>query len=354
MNDISIEFKKYILTIASESYFNNLLLIIAVVLLLVIVKQYLILISKTKFKNLESNIIIKILEKIKIPLVFALLVYLLLRTLDLDEDLQKVLDLLANGMFVFQLILILQQIIKEIFRFLILKDREDESELNGLYLYSKKIIAIVIWFLGIILFLSNIGYDVTSLIASLGVGGIAVALAVQNILKDIFSGFTIIINKPFEVGDYIRLDENQSGTVEKIDLRNTIIRTVNREELIIPNDDILNSRIYNTRSRTKRRVQLDMNFKIDTSSQKLEEFKNQSLEYLRNNEGIHDTDFRVVFVNFTEYSLVYRIVFFTKTIEYNEYLEIKEDVNLKIKKIAENNNIGFTNVFNPALQNNNE
>src|SRR5690606_34760610 len=117
------------------------------------------------------------------------------------------------------------------------KGEEKVKQLTGILL----IINIVIWAIGVVFMLDNLGYDVTTIIAGLGIGGIAIALAAQNILGDLFNYFVIFFDRPFEVGDFIIVD-NKLGTVEYIGLKTTRLKSLSGEQLIFANSDLTNSR----------------------------------------------------------------------------------------------------------------
>lgn len=116
-------------------------------------------------------------------------------------------------------------------------------------------IAATVWSVAVLVALANLGFNITAIVAGLGVGGVAVALALQNILADLFASLSIIIDKPFVVGDAIKIDAHV-GTVEQIGMKTTRIRAVNGEELIVGNGDLLKSRIQNFRRMTRRRAYL--------------------------------------------------------------------------------------------------
>lgn len=122
-----------------------------------------------------------------------------------------------------------------------------------------------------LLIISNLGIDVTSLLAGVGVSGIIVAFALQNVLSDLFSSLSIHFDKPFKVGDFIAFGD-YLGTVEKIGVKSVRIRSLSGEELIIPNQDITNERIKNYRSLHRRRVQLSFGVAYGTSNNQLKKF----------------------------------------------------------------------------------
>lgn len=126
-------------------------------------------------------------------------------------------------------------------------------------------VRLILWSLLVLLALQNYGVDITALITGLGVSGIAIALAVQNILGDLFAALSIVLDKPFVVGDFIAVDQFE-GTVEKVGLKTTRIRSVNGEEVIVSNADLLRSRIRNLARRQGRRYVLHTTVALDTDA----------------------------------------------------------------------------------------
>ena len=122
----------------------------------------------------------------------------------------------------------------------------------------------VIWLLGFLFLIDNLGYDITTLVAGLGIGGIAIALAAQTVLGDLFSYLVIFFDKPFEVGDFIIMDD-KLGTVEYIGIKTTRIRTLGGEQLICSNSDLTNSRVHNYKRMQKRRVEFKLGVTYQTA-----------------------------------------------------------------------------------------
>ena len=128
---------------------------------------------------------------------------------------------------------------------------------------------VVVWSIAFLLILNNLGFDVTALVAGLGIGGIAIALAAQNILGDLFASLAIVLDQPFVVGDSVVLGD-KSGTVERIGIKTTRIRSLSGEELIVSNADLLASRIHNYKRMAERRVAFTIGVTYQTPADKVE------------------------------------------------------------------------------------
>jgi small-conductance mechanosensitive channel len=187
---------------------------------------------------------------------------------------------------------------------------------------------IVLWIVVVLLILDNLpGIQVTTLIASLGITGIAVALAVQNILGDLFSSFTIVMDKPFVIGDFIIVDEYR-GTVEHIGLKSTRIRSLTGEQLIFSNSDLLNSRVRNFKRMARRRILFNLGVTYQTPAEKLAIIPALIREIV---EKHPDATFdRAHFSSYGAYSLDFEIVYWVDTPDYYVYMDIQQDINLEI------------------------
>ncbi|PLX26191.1 mechanosensitive ion channel protein MscS [Candidatus Parcubacteria bacterium] len=198
---------------------------------------------------------------------------------------------------------------------------------------SKLIVRITLWSIGLLMILSNLGVNISSLVASLGIGGIAIALAVQNVLGDVFSSFSIYLDKPFEVGDFITIGTD-SGTVEKIGLKTTRIKTMRGEELVVPNKELTSTRVQNFKKLDKRRDVIEIGVTYDTSYDKLEKIPTMVEEVISSVAGV-DFD-RCHFSKYADSSLNFEIVYFVGTSAYAEFMDAKQQINLNLfKRFAE-------------------
>ncbi|MEA3304403.1 MAG: mechanosensitive ion channel family protein [Patescibacteria group bacterium] len=188
---------------------------------------------------------------------------------------------------------------------------------------------VLLWTTGILLILSNLGVEITSLVASLGIGGIAIAFALQNVLSDIFASFTLFFDKPFQVGDYI-LVGSDSGVVQKIGMKSTRIQTLQGEEMIISNQELTNARVQNFKRMEKRRIVFSLGLTYDTTAEKLKKAKEIVKDII--NTDTQTELGRVHFKSFGDFSLNFEIVYYVLTRDYNVYMDIQERINLEIKQ----------------------
>jgi small-conductance mechanosensitive channel len=197
---------------------------------------------------------------------------------------------------------------------------------------------LVLWIIVLLLILDNIGIEVTSLIAGLGITGIAVALAVQNILSDLFASLSIVLDKPFVIGDFIVIG-NDKGTVEKIGLKTTRLRSLTGEQLIFANTDLLQSRVHNFKRMEERRVAFSFGVLYETPVEKVEQIGTLVQELIEE-ESMTRFD-RAHFLTFGESSLNFEVVYFVLTPDYATYAEIQQRLNLNLLRRFEAEGIEF-------------
>lgn len=186
---------------------------------------------------------------------------------------------------------------------------------------------IVLWSVVLLMILDNLGVNITALVASLGIGGIAVALAVQNILGDIFASLSIALDRPFAIGDFIVVGD-VLGTVEYIGLKTTRIRSLSGEQIVFSNADLLKSRIRNYKRMTERRVVFGFGVVYQTPHDKLERIPAMVREVI---EAQQKTRFdRAHFKEYGDSALAFEAVYYVLDPEYNVYMDIQQAVNLTL------------------------
>ena len=196
----------------------------------------------------------------------------------------------------------------------------------------------ILWIMLALVALNRLGFDVTALITGLGVGGIAIALAVQNVLGDLFAALAIVLDKPFVVGDAISVD-TFTGTVEHVGLKTTRLRSVNGEQLIFSNADLLKSRIKNFRRMQERRVLFVIGVTYDTPPDVVERLPSMLREAVEAQEGVRFD--RSHFVSYGDSALNFETVYFVLTADYARYADINQAVNLAIYRKFASEKISF-------------
>ena len=200
------------------------------------------------------------------------------------------------------------------------------------------VVKLIIFSAIILLALDNLGVEITTLLTGLGVGSVAVALAVQNILADLFASLSIALDQPFVIGDFIVVD-NHMGTVEKLGLKTTRVRSLSGEQLIFSNNDLLSSRIRNYKRMGERRIGFSFSVTYQTPIAKLRLIP----EWVRDIVTQSDiTRFdRAHFKEFGTSALVFEVVYYILSADYNQYMDMQEKINLALFEKFEQEHVEF-------------
>ena len=197
---------------------------------------------------------------------------------------------------------------------------------------------VFLWALLLLLMFDNLGFDVGSLVAGLGIGGVAVALAVQNILGDILCSVSIMLDKPFEVGDFIVVDD-KLGNVEKIGIKTTRVRSLQGEEIVFPNTDLVGSRIQNFKRMKERRIVSVLGVTYETPADKVEAIPGMIAEVFGTlDEARLD---RAHFKSFGPSSLDFEVVYYVASGEYALYMDLQQKLNLALLRRFQSEGIEF-------------
>ncbi|MDH4174749.1 MAG: mechanosensitive ion channel family protein [Betaproteobacteria bacterium] len=186
---------------------------------------------------------------------------------------------------------------------------------------------VVVWALGLLIALDQLGFNVTALIAGLGIGGIAVALALQNILGDLFASMSIVLDKPFQVGDFIIVGD-KPGTVEKVGLKTTRVKSLWGEQLVFANAQLLNAQIKNYKRMQERRIAFGIGVTYETPAEKLRALPGWLKAAV---EAQPDVRFdRAHFKEYADFALNFEIVYYVLSPDYNLYMDRQQAINLAI------------------------
>ena len=188
-------------------------------------------------------------------------------------------------------------------------------------------VLIVVWSVMLLSILANLGVDITALVASLGVGGIAVALAVQTVLSDVFASLSIGVDKPFEIGDFVVFGE-VAGSIEHIGLKTTRIRSLSGEQVVCANADLLRQIVHNYKRMDTRRIVFKFGISYDTPSAKVRQVAEKVGDIIR---ATPKTTFdRAHFLGFDESQLTFEVVYIVQSSDYNQYMDIQQEINLQL------------------------
>jgi MscS family membrane protein len=200
-----------------------------------------------------------------------------------------------------------------------------------------KIISII---LGVFIVMGAVfNMNVATLIAGLGIGGLAIALAAQDTLANLLGSFTIFADKPFVVGDLVNV-EGYDGVIEKVGFRSTLLRTMDKTLVVIPNKKMIDSPLENLTLRNLRRVKFNIGILYGTSSEVIRSISEQITEYIQTHKETTE-DTLVTFDSFGESALNIQVLYFIEIVDYNAYMKIKEEINYKVMAIVQKNEAQF-------------
>jgi len=327
---------------SGQDYLTALVMVFVGVIVLKIFKNLVLLKLKKLAAKTSTDIddlIINILNRMRWPLYFLISVYIAQQTLTLPSIVQQLFNYAM-------LIGVTYYIIRAILALLdygtakVTQKREKDEKVHEAHVIKTlaSITKGVVWAVAILMVLSNLGFNVTTLVAGLGIGGLAIAFAFQKILEDIFSSISIYFDKPFEVGDFIIIGEHL-GVVKRIGIKSTRIQALQGEEIIISNRELTSTRIQNFKQMEKRRIAFKFGVVYDTSNLKLK----KAVEIVTNVVGKaeHAELDRVHFKEFGDFSLNFEVVYYLDSREYNIYMDTQQEINLGLKEGFEKEKIEF-------------
>lgn len=297
-----------------------------------------------KLQNLSAatdtildDIVLKVLEKTRHFFILSFSLYLGFMALHLEKK------YLIIGHRIFLLILGWQVIVWgkqaiDSWMLMTLKKKADDGSLKTTLGFSGLLLKFLFAAAVVLFILNNIGVNVSTFIAGLGVGGIAIALATQNILSDLFSSLSIVLDKPFIVGDFISLGD-WMGTIEKVGLKTTRIRSLTGEQIVISNSDLLSSRIRNFKRMQERRIVFQLGVTYQTKRADLKRAP-EIIKDIIVTEPMARFD-RTHFFRFGSSSLDLEIVYWVLSADYNSYADVHQRILFAIHEAFENNNLSF-------------
>lgn len=223
----------------------------------------------------------------------------------------------------------------------ILGKKNPNQQINNIAVkFIANVLRILTVCIAVVMVLSEFGYNISGLITGLGVGGLAVSLAAQDSLKSLISGFVIMFDKPFDVGDFIETADF-SGTVEDITIRSTRIRKLDDTVIVVPNTKLSDDLITNYAKLTKRLVEFKIGLVYSTTSETLKKCEEEIKNYLEANEKVDSQSVRVRFVEYDDSSLNLQIRCYVFVTKIEDYYEALEEINFKIKEIVDANETDF-------------
>ncbi len=282
--------------------------------------------------------LIAIIEKHSIPIIYLGSFYLAINNLVVHSILDRTIDVILIMLATVLGVRLVNALIKYSLRLYCLTHYRNnlnfETSINALL----PAIRTVVWVIGVLFLLDNLGFNISAVVASLGIGGVAVALASQGILQDLFSYFAILLDRPFELGDFIIVGD-YLGEVEYVGIKTTRLKSLDGEEIIIANTDLTGSRVRNFKRMKQRRIAFHFGVVYETDSEQLAAIPTIVERIIKSTENV--TFDRAHFFAYKDFSLDYEVVYFVKGNDYNRYMDAQQQINLKLKQEFDRRGIKF-------------
>ncbi|MBK9096612.1 MAG: mechanosensitive ion channel [bacterium] len=290
-----------------------------------------------KTETTLDDLLIKTIEKSLIPLLYYGVFYSAITSLTLSEHASQIIEVASLFVLTFFIVRFISSTIMFMISYFIKRQERGEEkarQLRGMTV----LINIFVWVIGIVFLMDNLGFDISAVIAGLGIGGIAIALAAQAILGDLFSYFVIFLDRPFEVGDFITV-QDKVGTVEYTGIKTTRVRALTGEQLVFSNTDLTNSRIHNFKKMQERRVVFKLGVIYQTTAAQLEEIPKLVRGIIESHSDVRFD--RGHFASYGDFSLNFEFVYFVSGSDYVKYMDTQQSINLKIYSEFEKRKIEF-------------
>jgi small-conductance mechanosensitive channel len=288
-------------------------------------------------ESLLDDLLVSALQKSVIPILYFGILFVSLHALALSQRFEKFLEISAIVLVTFYVVKAIISVANFGLQSYIRSSADslgEEKHLKGI----SGLIKFAIWVLALVFLLDNLGVKISAVVAGLGIGGIAVALAAQAVLGDLFSYFVIFFDKPFEIGDFIVVGDKM-GVVEYVGIKTTRIRALGGEQLVFSNTDLTNSRVHNFKKMEKRRVVFKLGLIYQTPAQKLRIVPALVKDIIVSQEGaVYD---RGHFASYGDFSLNFEFVYFVTGADYVTYMDIQQSINLSVFEAFEKEGIEF-------------
>lgn len=324
-----------------EAYLQALATVLGIVLLFWIIQKVVVARLHRLAKKTENKLddyLIELVKNLGTPVYVFIGVYVSSRSLVLSPSIDRIL----NVAFVIFLTFKSVQVLSHVAIFLIARAylRVGEADPNRLTVVRNLglVVRIALWLIAFVFILDNLGIKITGVVAGLGIGGIAIALAAQTILEDAFSSFSIFLDRPFEVGDYIIVGDLM-GVVEHVGFKTTRIRSLHGEELVFSNKDLTSSRIRNYKRMRNRRVIFTLGVIYQTPIEKMKRISGLIRQAVERVE--HARFDRAHFKSYGAFSLDFEVVFYVASADYNTYMDIQQEINFAIMETFEREGVEF-------------
>ncbi|MDH4330607.1 MAG: mechanosensitive ion channel family protein [Candidatus Moranbacteria bacterium] len=285
-----------------------------------------------------DDFLISLVKSVRPPFYFIISVYISLTSINTTPVMRKIINIMVLLVVVYEAVMILQKVIDYMVEKITKSEDGEEDKDKEIVKLLGNILKVVLWVIAALLVLANLGVNVTSAIAGLGIGGIAIAMAVKDVLSDMIASFAIFLDKPFKVGQSIKIGKD-AGEVKRIGIRSTRIKTPQGEEMVVTNQDLTKARIQNFKRMEKRRVKQMIGVVYGLKSETLKDIPVWIKEIVDATENAEFS--RAHFTTYGDFSLNFEIVYHIATDDYLMYMNAQQEINLAIYEKFEKEAVEF-------------
>ena len=300
------------------------------VIALFIFRRLHVLTKRTKF-DFDDDLV-QALEKPVSWFIFFLGLYVSLAILPLDDDIAILIQNLFHGSTMLLIVWGMLRLVDVTGDVMARRIKDQRSAIFGFIPLLKKTVKVFILCVGILMVIDNLGYNVAGILATLGLGGAAIALAAKDTVANFFGSLMIVLDRPFKVGDWIIVGDKVDGDVESIGLRSTKVRTWPKTVMSIPNSILANEYINNWSRMPKRRVKQYVGISYEASAEDMEGLVQDIRQLLAEDDGVQQDFILVNFTDFGDSSLDVLVYYFTKSTAWVEHMDVRQRVNCKVMR----------------------
>lgn len=291
----------------------------------------------TKVK--ADDVIINIIKSFRWPALLIISLNAGLFLIEVPEDTSSIISKVSVIVLSYYVVKAAQQVTNYVINSI--KEQikaKDESADTSVMDVIRKILNVLFWILAIIIILENFGFDLSTLVAGVGVGSIAIAFALQNVLEDLFASISIYFDRPFNPGDFIVVGDKM-GTVKTIGIQTTRLKSLSGEEIVLSNRQLNDAEIQNYKKMSERRIEFTFGVTYETPLEKIREIPEIVAKIIEPIDiAVHN---RTHFKNLGEYSLDFEVVYIIESSSYETYMDIQQKINLELMEEFEKQKIEF-------------
>ncbi len=325
---------------AIKTYVQAFGIFVGALFFLQIVKNVLLVKLQSFAKNTNNHwddIVCNALESLGWPFYFTIALFVSTRILNLVSYLESFIQSATLIVVTYYIVRAMQTILVYGLDQILHKASGEKLD-NTILNFFHNALKIGLWVSAVIIILQNLGYEVGPLLGGLGIAGIAIAFALQNILSDIFSFFSIYFDKPFKKGDFIIVGQDM-GTVEHIGIKSTRVRTLQGQQLVISNQELTSTRVNNYKRMEERRAVFTFGILYETPVSKVKKIPDIVKSIIESTDQVRFD--RAHFTDFGKSSLNFEVVYYIENQDYNLFRDIQQSINIRLMEEFEKKDIDF-------------